>query len=112
MASLDSILTSAQNIATAISDLRSAYLNVQGARNACDISTATLIKTGPGRLAMVSITTAGAQGAIYDANSASATTNLMWVIPASKGIIFVNLPYSFGLVVTPGAGQTVTVSWS
>lgn len=113
MAGLSDILTSAQNIASALSTLAQTFLNVQGSQNLAGIAAATLVQSGPGRIAVVSVTTAAtATGAIYDANAASATTNLIYTIPKTVGVYIVNFPLSFGLVVAPGAGMTVSVSYS
>lgn len=104
--------TTQQNIAQGIGTLAQTYLNVQGAQNTANITVATLVKSGRGRIANVAVIVAGAVGRIYDANSASATTNPIFVIPAALGVYVVNFPLNFGLVVAPGAGQTVSVSWS
>lgn len=113
MASLTDILTSAQNIVTAINNVATRYLNVQGITNAAGLTSATLVQSGPGRVATVSVIVAGsATGKIYDAALASATTNPIYVIPETVGVVFVNIPVQFGIVVAPGSGQTVTVSYS
>lgn len=112
MAGLSDILATAQNIAQAINGVASAYINVQGSKNTAGISAATLVKSGQGRIASVSVLVAGAAGAIYDANLAAATTNKIYVIPATLGVFVVNFPLSFGLVVAPGAAQVVSVSYS
>lgn len=112
-ASLDSLLSTAQNIAQAINGATQAYLGVNGIQNSADLTTATLVRTGAGRLATVSITAGGsADGAIYDANNASATTLPIYTIPQTIGVVFVNLPVTNGIVVAPGTGQHVTVSFS
>jgi|APCry1669188910_1035180.scaffolds.fasta_scaffold00198_5 hypothetical protein len=113
MASLSDILTSAQNIAQAINSVAAAYLSVQGSRIAPSLAAATLVKLGAGRIAVISITVAGsANGHVYDTNTAAGTGNPIFTIPNTIGVIFVNLPVSVGLVVAPGTGQTVTVSYS
>lgn len=112
-ASLDSILTAAQNIATALNNAQQAYLNVNGVQNAADLTAATLVRTGAGRVAVVSVTTAGSTvGKIYDANSTSATTLPIYTIPMTVAVFVVNLPVTNGVVVAPGTGQHVTVSFS
>ena len=74
---------------------------------------AQLLKQGPGRVAYVNVTTAGtAAGALVDSNSAAAIAPVLAVIPMAVGSTFVNLPFNLGLVVIPGAGMTVSVSWS
>jgi len=112
MASLSDILTVAQNLVQAVSGVAQTYLNVQGSQTQATITAATLVRVGAGRLAMVSVTTAGAAGAIYDTNDAALTNNKIYTIPPSLGVVFVNLPVSYGIVVAPGAAQVVSVSYS
>lgn len=113
MASISDILTATKNIVTALNQLGQTYLQVQGSKQTSGITAATLVQSGQGRLARVSVTVAGATaGAIYDASSASATTDQVWVIPNTAGVTEVNLPINNGIVVAPGTGQTVVVSYS
>lgn len=113
MASLSDILTTAKNVVTAISNVSQTYLNVQGAQNSGTLTSATLVKLGASRVAMVSVIVAGsATGRIYDTNSASSTSNPVYVIPNTVGVTFVNMPVGIGLVVAPGTGQSVTISYS
>lgn len=110
---LTSLLTVAQNIATAINNAAQAYLNVQGTQTLADIDAATLVKIGPGRVATVSVIDAGsAVGAVYDASVSTATTGQVFVIPMTVGVHVVNMPVLSGIVVAPGTGQTVAVSYS
>lgn len=111
-ASLSDLLTVGKNIVTAINGAMQNYLNVQGVQNKANISTATLVQTGPGRVASVVVTTAGSAGAIYDTNSTASTANLIYVIPNVVGVVFLNMPVNNGIVVAPGASQVVTVSYS
>jgi hypothetical protein len=113
VASLDDILTATKNAVTAINNASQTYLNIQGAQNVPQISTTTQVRTGAGRLAMVSITSPGTtNGTIYDSSSTSSLTVPIYTIPTTIGIMFVNMPVSFGIVVVPGSGQVVTVSYS
>lgn len=113
MASLSDILTSSKNVVTAINGLAQLYLNIQGSRNSGSLTSATLVNTGDGRIAQVVVTTAGsAVGYVYDTNSASSTSNPVYAIPNTTGVYVVNMPLSKGLVVAPGTGQTVIVSYS
>ncbi len=112
-ASLSDLLTTAQNIVTAINNAAQVYFNVNGVQSTADITAATLVRVGAGRIAVVSVTTAGsAVGHIYDANIASATTLPIYTIPTTAGVYVVNLPVTYGIVVAPGSGQHVTVSFS
>jgi hypothetical protein len=113
MASLSDILTATKNIVTALNQLGQTYLQVEGSKQTSGITAATLVQSGQGRLARVIVTVSGsADGAIYDASSASATTNKVYLIPKDHGVYVVNVPINNGIVVVPGTGQTVAVSYS
>lgn len=113
MSSLSDILTVAKNIVTAINGVASTYLDVQGLQNKPNISAATLVQLGQGRVAMVSVTTAGSTaGSIYDTNAVGSTLNKVLAIPNVVGVTFVNMPVSLGIVVVPGTSQVVTVTYS
>jgi hypothetical protein len=112
MASLDDIFTTAKNIVTALNNASQIYLNVNGLQTISGITSATVVKASAGRVASVSVIVAGAVGKIYDATGSTSTSNPIYVIPATVGVVFVNLPVSTGIVVAPGSGQTVSVSFS
>ena len=113
MASLSDLLTTAKNIASAINGVAQTYVAVQGAKTRQNITAATVVSVAQGRLATVSVTTAGsAVGTIYDSASTSVTTRPIYTIPNTVGVVSVNLPVVYGVVVTPGTGQAVTVSYS
>lgn len=108
-----SLLTTAQNLAQNVNGIAQTLLNIQGAQTEPAISAATLVLTGPGRLAMVSVVDPGsADGVIYDGADTTATTGALYTIPQTAGVVFVNLPVTNGIVVAPGTGQVVTVSYS
>lgn len=112
-ASLSDILTAVKNIVTALATEAQNYLNVHGAVNAANISVPTVVKPIAGRIARLSVINAGsATGLIYDGNSLTATTRPLAVIPSAVEIIEINFPFSFGLLIVPGTGQTVSVSYS
>jgi len=111
--SLSDLLTALKNAVTAVSSLAQTYLNVQGAQNFAGITVPTVIKTSSGRIAMISVTVAGsAPGMAYDAAILGATTKPLCVIPNTTGLFVVNMPTSFGLLIVPGTGQTVSGSFS
>ena len=113
MAGLSDILTAAKNVVTAINGVAQSYLDVQGIRTAQTLTAATLVSTMGGRVASVSITVAGSgTGAIYDCNFLASPTRQIFTIPNTVGIVVVNLPVTYGIVVVPGTGQTVSVSYS
>lgn len=78
-----------------------------------NITAATLIKKGPGSLVSFSITVAGAAGTINDAatTGAAAAANAICATPAVVEAVFLPFTFQNGLVVVPGAAQTVTVCW-
>ena len=113
MSSLTDILTAVKNIVTALNSSVQGYLNVNGAASKCGLSSATVVKTTGGRLSTVSVITGGSTvGYAYDSNSVSGTSLPLYVIPTTVGSAFVNLPFTNGLLVVPGTGQSVTVSYS
>lgn len=120
--SISDILTVGKNVVTAIAQLGQNYLNVQGVNIAKNITATTLVKSGSGRVATVIVVVSGSSdGAIYDAISTAAASskNLIWTIHKSATVvdqtstpIVLNLPFKDGLVITPGTGMTVVVSYS
>jgi hypothetical protein len=64
-------------------------------------------------LASVSVIVAGStDGMIYDSNVIGTLTNAIAVVDNVIGVSVKNLPYNNGLVVVPGTGMTVVVSYS
>jgi hypothetical protein len=123
MSSISDILTAAKNIVTAINGLGQTYLQVSGSRVSAQISSARVVLVGQGRLARVVVTTSGSSaGAIYDASVSTATSPKIYTIDNTGGggsgsfpglrVIEVNIPVENGIVVVPGTGQVVTVSYS
>ena len=113
MSSLSDILTAAKNIAVALNTAAQTYLKVQGALRSPTMTTTTLVSTGQGRLASVSVVVAGSTDAmIYDSNAASSLTNALAVVDNVLGVSVINIPYNNGLVVVPGTGMTLVVSYS
>lgn len=82
-----------------------------------DITTKTVIKTGPGRVAKVSFVTAStAAPGVYDAatTAAGVVAVALWVGPTETAVgtvVALDMPFANGLVVDPGTGGTVTVSF-
>jgi hypothetical protein len=112
-ASLDDILTASKNIASALNQLGQTYLTVEGSKSYTNITTATLVQSGQGRIARVIVVVAGSgTGAIYDAASATATSDKLLTIPTTIGVGEANIPVNNGIVVAPGTGQTVAIVYS
>lgn len=118
-AGLSDLLTAVQHVASNINNLAQVLLQIMGqttsGATALTGAAPILVKQGPGRIAQVSITSetgSPTTGQIIDGNSVAATGPVIYTIPAAVGLYQVNLPFSLGLVVVPGAGNTVTVSYS
>jgi hypothetical protein len=112
-ASVSDILTAFKNLVTALNSAAQTYLSVNGSSVATAISTPTVVKASAGRLVNVSVVVqASAVGGIYDASALGVTTRPLYEIPSTIGVFDVNLPAAYGILVIPGAGMTVAVSYS
>ena len=112
---LTAILTTAQTLVQALNGVSQNYLNVQGQVNTPQIKTSLLLKSTPGRVALVIVNVAatGAPfGWIYDTNLLTSTSNRVYAIPQAVGVYLVNIPMRNGIVIQPGDGQELTVTWS
>lgn len=79
-----------------------------------NITTATVVKATSGKIGRVSVTVAGsAAGSVSDVATTGgvAAANLIAAIPNTVGVITLNFPAQVGIVITPGTGQTVSVSF-
>jgi hypothetical protein len=112
-ASLSDLLTATKNIVTALSTAAQNYMSVQGISNLCAITVPTVVKSTAGRIGSVSVIIAGsAQGMIYDSAQVGTITKPLCPIPNIVGVYTANLPANVGVLVVPGTGQTVSVSFS
>jgi len=115
MASLDDILTTQKNGVQGINGLTNITRNIAGALNSSEISASTFFSTTYGWVGKISVIVAGSTtGTIYDTTSVSsaAVGNRLAIIPNTVGIYSINMPVSNGIVVTPGTGQIVAMSYS
>ena len=112
--SITNILTATQNVVTALNAATQNAVQLAGAKNATGITATTVVSTNPGRIVVMSVIVAGAAGFIYDASTTAGATATRYVavIPATVGVYVINIPVAYGIVVAPGAGQTVTVSYT
>ena len=115
-ASTSDILTTLKNLVVALNAAARAFIDVNGVSTAEGITAPTVVKTTPGRVASISIIVAGSTtGMLYDSPNLTHSAPL-WVIPAAGATngepYVVNMATDSGLMVSPGTGQTVTVSWS
>jgi S-adenosylhomocysteine hydrolase len=120
VATLDDILTTQKNGVVAINNFNQTSAYLGGRITSATIpaaSGATLIVTGAGRLVNYSITVKGsAAGFIYNASSTNtaAAANALIATTATQevGVYSVGLHFANGLVVTPGTGQSLNVTYS
>jgi len=95
--------------------LNGATIVGKGSKTALNISAATAVKAVAGRIVKVSVIVAGsAAGTINDAatTGAAASANEVAVIPNTVGVYDIDMPTSNGIVIVPGTGQTVAVSYN
>lgn len=87
----------------------------EGGSSVLNITQSTLVKVGPGRLAKVSVVVAGSGvGTINDCatTGAAAAANQIGTAPTALGTTTFNWPCFAGIVIVPGTGQTIAVSYS
>jgi len=114
-ASLSDILTTQKNGVVAINNLAQATFRGLGTQTSLTITAPTLIYNGAGYLVSFSVVVAGsAAGTISNTNAVAsvAAANALCTIPATVGIVKVGQVFSTGLVVTPGTGQSINVTYS
>lgn len=84
-----------------------------GTKTALYVNGTTVIKAQPGMVAQINVLVAGVAGTVNDCatTAAVATANEIAAIPATVGPIRLGFPCAVGIVVAPGAGQVVSVSY-
>lgn len=95
----------------ALSDTLGHLLIGKGYRQNYNISSSTVVKSGGGRVAKVSVIVGGAAGTLNDCITGPGQANQIWAIPATAGIYDIDWPFATGLTVVPGASQVVAVSY-
>lgn len=90
-------------------------VNGDGWKSSLNIAASAVVESGGGGIVRVVVNTAGSTpGAVYDNNSlASGNTaaNLIFSVPNTVGIYYLNWPTFAGIVVNPGASQVLSVSY-
>jgi hypothetical protein len=114
-ASIDDLLTTQKNGVVAINGLAQATARSLGTQTSATITTATVIHVGNGYLVNCSVVVAGSTvGTISNTSAVStvAAANALCAIPATVGVVKLGQIFSTGLVVTPGTGQSLNVTYS
>ena len=95
-------------------------LGLSGSKSALNLTAATLVSTTNAasyvarRVGRVVVTVAGtAVGSVNDAATVAgaAVANQVFSIPNAVGNYLIDFPMIAGIVVTPGTGQTVAISY-
>jgi hypothetical protein len=87
---------------------------LEGRLSTLNITGSVVIKATPGRVFKVSVIVAGgAAGTINDCatTGAAAATNQIGTAPTTVGTVDFNWPMATGIVVVPGSGQTLAITW-
>ena len=116
-ASITDILTALKNVSTAINGWTQQQQTLAGTQNLANITAATLVKAGAGRLVGLSVVVQGSTaGAIYDAGAttAAAAGNKLYSTAAAAmvGYYPLGITTALGIVVVPGTGQTLMVTFA
>lgn len=85
-----------------------------GLSTSLNITVATVVKAKAGRVCKVSVIVAGSgAGTVNDlaTTSGAAAANQLYVVPTTAGIYELNLPCVNGILIVPGSGQTLAVSY-
>lgn len=103
-----------QNGVRAVQTLTQKTLRNQGQYTSQVYTAQAVVTTGSGRLVSFSVLVAGAAGTINNSSTTSGagSTNAICATPATVGIFTAGLEFTHGLVVSPGAGQSVCVTYS
>ena len=114
-ASLSDILTTQKNGVVAINGLAQATTRSLGTQTSSTVTSATVIYVGKGYLVNFSVVVAGTTAGTISNTGDPATVaaaNALCTIPATVGVVKIGQVFSNGLVVTPGTGQSVNVTYS
>ena len=115
MASLDDILTAQKNGVIAINNLTNSNLKFQGTATSATVTASTLVIKGTGRLVNFAVLVAGsAVGGIYNSSSIAGETpaNQLVTTPMTIGVYSAGMIFQNGLVITPGTGQSINVTYA
>jgi hypothetical protein len=113
--SMTDVLTTHKNVVTALNGSITMALNLAGSSVAPGLKVQTLVSAAPGRVVTISVVILGTTtGSIWDANSFVSATpaRLIMTIPMAVGVYKLDMPVAYGIVVTPGTGMTVAISYS
>lgn len=108
------ILTSLQNAVQAVNTLSQTWITVAGAVTSPAYSADVVLTTKQGRVAYVSVIAGGTSGFLHNCQTIAAATdaNKLMAIPSAPGTYLAMVNFNNGLLLRPGAGQLVCVTYS
>ena len=115
MATIDDLLTTQKNGVIALNNINQTSEFLSGKTTSATVTSQTVIATGKGRLVSFSVVVAGsAAGTINNAavTSSVASGNALVATPNTIGTYQCGCNFTTGLIVTPGTGQSVNVTYS
>ena len=84
-------------------------------KSALNITSNTIVKASAGFVVTLVVLDAGsANGGLFDSATVAgaAAANEIFAIPQVAGVYTINFPASNGIVVKPGTGQTIAISYN
>lgn len=84
-------------------------------KNALNITAAKVVKASKGYVKQVIVLTAGSTGGTVSdvaTTGGVAAANLIFNVPDTVGVYTLDMPFQTGLVVVPGTGQVLAVSYA
>lgn len=103
-----------KNLSQLIQSLGNVTWNATNAKTSTTVTSATLVYAGSGTLINFAVTVAGsAAGTINNSatTGGAAAANVLCATPNTVGVIPVGSKFTNGLVVSPGTGQSVNVTY-
>jgi hypothetical protein len=114
-ANIGDILTTQKNGVVALNNLSQSTLRGMGTQTSVTVTASTLVFNGAGYLVNFSVVVAGTGvGTINNASSTAnaAASNALCATPTVVGVFKAGQVFSNGLVIIPGTGQSINVTYS
>lgn len=115
MANLDDLLSAAKNIVIALNTINTTVGFFGGQQTSATVTSSTLVVNGSGVIVNFSVTTGGTTaGAVHDAGTTAtaSASNALAIAPTTAGTYTGVHRFTKGIVIVPGAGQSINVTYS
>lgn len=115
MASLDDVVTVQKNGVIGVNGLNQALRRAQGSNTSSTVTAQTLVISGKGFLVNFSVVVAGTTaGTINNAatTALASAANALCSTPTTIGVYPCGIVFTNGLVITPGTGQSINITYS